>query len=447
MRRPDLPTGTVTLVFTDIAGSTKLLSALGRERYAHELQGHRETLRSVFARHDGIEVGTQGDACFYVFPTASQALDATNQGLAALQPGLIRIRVGIHSGSPLLTEEGYVGEDVHRASRIASAGSGGQALVSSTTAALINPDQFELVDLGIHQLKDLARPDRIYQLGSGSFPPIRSLSPSNLPIPTTPFLGRRSELERITVLLSDPGVRLLTLTGPGGTGKTRLAIQAAAESGAAFPDGQWWLSLAALSDPKLVLPALASTLGIDQRAENSADADLVTRLRGGKSLILLDNAEHLLPQLAIELGDVLPRAEGATFLVTSRAPLHVDAERELPIPAMSEADAELFIVTRAYAVGVEVKPSPSLGRLCNRLDRLPLAMQLAASRLKLFSVEQLESRLTHLIDLPGHRDAVKRQVTLRATIEWSDSLLTPEERTAFRRFTVFVGGATVDAVE
>ena len=234
-----LPTGTVTFVFTDIAGSTKLLDEFGEERYAFELDRHREALRTAFARHDGVEVGTEGDAFFFALPTASQALDAAAEGRQALERGPIRVRVGIHTGTPLLTEEGYVGMDVHRASRIASAGHGGQVLVSATTAALVDPDRFELLDLGYHRLKDLTRPERIFQLGAGSFPPVRSLSPSNLPAPATPFLGRRRELEQVTELLLDPDIHLLTLTGPGGTGKTRLAIQAAEGCADPFPVGRW----------------------------------------------------------------------------------------------------------------------------------------------------------------------------------------------------------------
>ena len=442
-----LPTGTVTFVFTDIAGSTKLLDEFGAERYAFELDRHREALRTAFARHDGVEVGTEGDAFFFALPTASQALDAAAEGREALERGPIRVRVGIHTGTPLLTEEGYIGMDVHRASRIASAGHGGQVLVSATTAALVDPDRFELLDLGYHRLKDLTRPERIFQLGSGSFPPVRSLSPSNLPAPATPFLGRGRELEQVTELLGDPDVRVLTLTGPGGTGKTRLALQVAADCSESFPDGRWWVPLAPLSDPRLATSALATVMAVDERPDGELSSDLAARLTTGATLVLLDNAEHLLPSLAAELAPIVSRAEGATFLVTSRAPLHLDAEYEFPVPGMSAEDAELFVVSRAKAVGVELEPTLGLAALCERLDHLPLAMQLVVSRLKTFSIDQLVQQLAHVLDLSGKRDADPRQQTLRTTIEWSHSLLGSNEKVAFRRFSVFAGGATIDAIE
>jgi predicted ATPase/class 3 adenylate cyclase len=443
----DLPSGTVTFVFTDIAGSTGLLDELGDERYAKELAEHREALRAVFVRHEGAEMGTAGDAIFVAFATASQALDAASGGIQALERSRIRVRVGVHTGTPLLTDEGYAGMDVHRASRIAGAGHGGQVLVSSTTAALVDAERFELVDLGLHRLKDLTQPERIFQLGSGVFPPIRSLSPSNLPVPTTPFLGRRSELDRVRELLSEPGIRVVTLTGPGGTGKTRLALQAASECTDAFPDGLWWVELAPLSDPGLVLSALATVTGVEERPDVALSSDLATHLATGRSLVLLDNAEHLLPSLATELAPVISGAVGATFLITSRGPLRLNAEHEFAVSAMSPEDAELFIVSKAKATGLELESSQALATLCERLDRLPLAMQLALARLKVFSVEQLAERLTHVLDLPGPRDADPRQRTLRATIEWSHSLLSPDEMTAFRRLSVFAGSATIDAIE
>jgi predicted ATPase/class 3 adenylate cyclase len=442
-----LPSGTVTFVFTDIAGSTRLLDELGEERYAHELERHRQVLRSAFARHDGVEVGTEGDAFFFAFSTASQALDATTEGLHALRRGPIRVRVGVHTGTPLVTGEDYVGMDVHRASRIASAGHGSQILVSATTAALVDTDRFELVDIGYHRLKDLTRPERIFQLGRGSFPPLRSISPANLPVPVTPFLGRRGELEKVTGLLRDPDLRLLTLTGPGGTGKTRLALQAAADCADSFPDGRWWVPLASLSDSRLSVSALATVIGVEERPDGELSSDLASRLSSGVSLVLLDNAEHLLPSLADELAPFIARAEGATFLITSRAPLHLDAEHEFPVPGMSAEDAEMFVVSRGKAMGVELERTLALAALCERLDYLPLAMQLVVSRLKTFSIDQLVQQLAHVLDLSGQRDADPRQQTLRATIEWSHSLLGSNETVAFRRFSVFAGGATIDAIE
>jgi predicted ATPase len=441
----DLPQGTVTFVFTDIAGSTRLLHDLGQDRYTQALVSHREALRAAVLPNEGIEVGTEGDSFFFVFPTASQALDAASAGLQALRGSGIEIRVGVHTGTASLTKEGYVGMDVHRASRIAGAAHGGQVLLSGVTASLVDPERYELRDLGDHRLKDLPRPERILQLGPGVFPPIHSLSPSNLPPPTAAFLGRREELEGVKGLLADPSVRLLTVTGPGGIGKTRLALEAARESAELFPDGRWWVALGPLSGARFVLPALAAAIASDEPREVAIE-ELAARLRPG-SLVLLDNAEHLLPSLSRELAPLFARVEGVTFLVTSRAPLHLEPEREYELWPMNREDATSFFLSRAKAVGMELEPSAALTKLCERLDRLPLAMQLAAPRLKLFSIEELTEALSKVLDLEGQFDADPRHRTLRATISWSYSLLAPGERAAFRRLSVFAGSATVQAVE
>jgi predicted ATPase len=404
------------------------------------LAEHRRVLRAAFAAHGGVEVDTEGDAFFVAFPTASGALDAARDGLEALATGPITVRIGVHTGTPLVTGEGYVGEDVHRAARIAASGHGGQVLVSETTAALAEAD---LTDLGEHRFKDLARPERVFQLGGTAFPPIRSLSPSNLPVPTTPFLGRERELARVGELLGDASTRLVTLTGPGGTGKTRLAIQAAAEASDAFPGGLWWVALAPLADPTLVASEIADALGVE--VEGSLVDAVHARSGGRRTLLLLDNAEHLLPDLADEVTPLT--RDGATLLVTSRERLHLEAEREFAVPAMTAADAEAFLLDRAEALGVPLEPSAALRELAERLDRLPLAMQLAVARLRLFSVDQLLERLSTALDLAGHRDADPRQRTLRATIGWSYDLLAEEERALLRSMSVFAGGGTIDAVE
>ena len=401
----------------------------------------------AFARHHGIEVDSQGDAFFFVFRTPRDALEAASEGLIASRGGEVQVRIGVHTGTPLLTSDGYVGADVHRASRIADAGHGGQILVSATTATLVEADGFALVDLGKHRLKDLARPERLFQFGSDVFPPIRSLSPSNLPAPTTAFLGRRAELERVKAILADRNVRVVTLTGTGGIGKTRLALQAARESSERFPDGRWWVPLAPLSDPQLVRSALAAALATEEPREAVAASDPIPRLGTGSSLVLLDSAEHLLPSLAEELAPLIGGAEGATFLLTSRAPLHLESEFEYPVPAMSEDDATSFFLSRAKAAGIELEPSTAQSRLCERLDHLPLAMQLVAAQLKVFTIEQLTERLSHLLDVPGQRDADPRHRTLRAAIEGSHSLLSLEEQQAFRRISVFPAGATAEALE
>src|SRR2546423_1119584 len=256
----DLPSGTVTFLFTDVEGSTKLLRELGAAAYAAALAEHRRILREAFGAHGGVEVDTQGDAFFVAFATAPGALAAPAPALDELSAGPIRVRMGVHTGTPHVGEEGYVGVDVHRAARIAAAGHGGQVLISASAAALLGTDG--LLDLGEHRLKDLSAPERIYQLGEEDFPALKSLYRTNLPIPATPFLGREHELAEVCGLLED--ARLLTLTGPGGTGKTRLGLQAAAEAAERYPDGIFWVPLAPLRDSQLVLV----TAGHGPRAED-----------------------------------------------------------------------------------------------------------------------------------------------------------------------------------
>jgi predicted ATPase/class 3 adenylate cyclase len=443
--RTDLPSGTVTFLFTDVEGSTKLLHELGDAAYADALGEHRRLLREAFVRHGGVEVDTQGDAFFAAFPTATGALDAADAFQEALGSGPIRVRVGIHTGAPLATDEGYVGVDVHRAARIAAVGHGGQVLVSATTASVVG--DHALVDLGDHRLKDLPAPERLYQLGDGSFPPLKTVSPSNLPVPTTPFVGREPELGAAVDLLADPGTRLLTVVGPGGIGKTRLAIRAANESTSAFPGGSWWVALAPLHDTALAITAISEVLGIREDAEADLGASIERQLGGRRTLLLLDNAEHLLPELGERVGRLLESAPSLVLLVTSRERLQLAGERIFEVPVMSPDDAETFFLARAGALGSPVEPSAALTTLIERLDRLPLALQLAAARLRLFSVEQLLEGIAARLDLSsGERDADPRQRTLRSTIAWSHELLSDEERTLFRRLSVFAGGATIEAV-
>ena len=277
----DLPFGTVTFLFTDVEGSTKLLHELGAAAYGAALAEHRRILREAFGAHGGVEVDTQGDAFFVAFPTAPGALAAAAAALDGLSTGPIRVRMGVHTGTPHVGDEGYVGVDVHRAARIAAAGHGGQGLISGSTAALLGTDG--LRDLGEHRLKDLSAPERIYQLGEEDFPPLKSLYRTNLPIPATPFLGREHELAEVSELLED--AHLLTLTGPGGTGKTRLGLQAAAEAAERYRDGIFWVPLAPLRDSELVLVTAGQVLGAkDGLAEHLADKSL---------LLLFDNFEHV----------------------------------------------------------------------------------------------------------------------------------------------------------
>ena len=435
MRR-DLPSGTVTFLFTDVEGSTKLLHSLGAEGYADALAEHRRVIREACSAEGGVEVDTQGDAFFFAFPTAPGALAAAAVFTEALTSGSIAVRVGLHTGTPLVAQEGYVGGDVNRAARIAACGHGGQVLVSSSTAQLV---ELELTDLGEHRLKDLSAPERIYQLGDGDFPALKSLYRTNLPVPATPFLGREQELAEVVELLTADDARLLTLTGPGGTGKTRLALQAAGLASDAYPDGVFWIPLAPLRDPTLVLATAAQTLGSKNGlAEHIADKAM---------LCLFDNFEQVVGA-APELAELVSACPNLDVLVTSRERLRVGGEQTYPVPPLAEEDGEALFVTRAQAVEPSFTPSEAVRELCLRLDELPLALELAAARTALFSPEQLLEKLSQRLDLlRGERDADPRQQTLRATTEWSYELLSEEEQRLFRRLAVFVGGCTYEAAE
>ena len=428
----DLPAGTVTFLFTDVEGSTKLLHELGAEAYAEALAEHRRVIREAAAAHGGVEVDTQGDAFFVAFPTAPGALAAAAAARDALA---IPVRMGLHSGTPLLTEEGYVGPDVHRAARIAAAGHGRQILVSSSTAALVDA---ELCDLGPHRLKDLSAPERIFQLGDGEFPPLKSLHQTNLPIPATPFLGREKELPEVVGLLD--GTRLLTLTGPGGSGKTRLALQAAALAAEGYPDGVWWVPLAPLRDPQLVLSTASQALGgRNGPAEHIGDK---------RMLILLDNFEQV-ADAAPDVAQLLSSCPNLAVLVTSREPLHVSGEQEYAVPPLAHEEGVGFFLARARAAVPAFKPDEHVSEICQRLDDLPLALELAAARVKALTTQQIIERLQRRLPLltGGARDAPERHRTLRATIEWSYELLTEDEQELFAELGVFRGGCTLDAAE
>jgi len=433
----ELPTGTVTFLFTDIEGSTRLLHELG-DAYADALAEHRRLLREAFNGHRGVEVDTQGDAFFVAFARATDALAAAAEAQRALEPGPIRVRIGVHTGEPALTDEGYVGMDVHRAARIAAAGHGGQVLVSQSTRELTSDDG--LRDLGEHRLKDLTSPERIFQLGEGDFPPLKSLNQTNLPVQPTSLIGRERELGEVLALIR--GHRLVTLSGPGGSGKTRLALQAAAELAEEFRDGVWFVSLAALRDPKAVLPTIALTLGVSQ------SQTLEEHLEQKQSLLVLDNFEQLL-EAAPQVSEALRQAPAVKLLVTSRAPLHLTGEREYPVPPLEDDDAVALFVERVRAAKPAFEPDEHVGEICRRLDNLPLAVELAAARTNVLVPSQLLERLEQSLPLlsGGARDAPERQRTLRATIDWSYELLTDEEKQLFRRLAVFAGSFDLDAAE
>jgi predicted ATPase/class 3 adenylate cyclase len=431
---PELPAGTVTFLFTDIEGSTRLLLELGDE-YADVLAEHRRSLREAFARHGGVEVDTEGDAFFVAFGRAKDALAAAVEARDALDDGPVQVRIGLHTGEPLLTEHGYVGIDVHRAARIAAAGHGGQILVSQSTRDLVGPDG--LRDLGQHRLKDLTAAERIYQLGGGEFPPLESLNRTNLPTASTALIGRERELTELRDLFAG-GARLVTITGAGGSGKTRLALQVAAELADAYPDGVFFVALAAIQDPALVRSALAQ----------STEVRHIEDLCHAEAFVVLDNFEHLLAS-AGDLAPLLALAPAVKLLVTSRVRLNLSEEREFPLEPLSQDDAVTFFLDRARAVRREVRLEPAVGDICRRLDGLPLALELAASRLKVLDpmllLERLGRRLPVLTG--GARDAPERHQTLRATIEWSYGLLEAPLQELFRRVSVFAGSFSLEAAE
>jgi predicted ATPase len=428
--RRELPFGSVTLVFTDIEGSTRLLKELGAKAYEEVLAEHRRQLRETFGRRGGVEVDTQGDAFFFAFPSAPEAVAAAGEGQDALSGGPIRVRMGLHTGSPHVGREGYVGEDVHLAARIAAAGHGGQVLVSQATNTLVDG---ELADLGEHRLKDFAEPVWLFQLGQERFPPLKTISNTNLPRPVSSFVGREREVAEVVELLRD-GARLVTLSGPGGSGKTRLAIQSAAELVPEFRNGVFWIGLAALRDPALVAETVAKTLGArDSLGEHVGEREL---------LLLLDNFEQVI-EAAAELASLLESCPNLSVLVTSRERLRVRGEVEYPVAPLQPPEAVELFCARS-----QLPPDDDIFELCARLDDLPLAVELAAARVSVLSPAQILERLSQRFDLlKGRRDAEARQQTLRATIEWSYDLLDEGERRLFARLSIFAGGCTVEAAE
>jgi hypothetical protein len=405
----DLPSGTVTLLFTDIEGSTRLLHELG-DGYAAVLDDHRRTLRTAFSAHGGVEVDTQGDASFAAFSRASDAVAAAARIQRGLADGPIRVRIGLHTGEPLLTDEGYVGVDVHRGARVCAAGHGGQVLLSQPTRDLVDAD---VRDLGKHRLKDLLEPERLFQLGAGEFPPLKTLDWTNLPVQPTPLVGRERELADAAGLLREH--RLLTLVGPPGTGKTRLAAQLAAELADEF-DQVSWVALQDVLDPELVEPTIAQTVGVTD--------DLAGHLRDRHALLVLDNLEQVIA-CGPRLNALVAGSSEVRLLATSREPLHVTLERSYPVSPLPEDDAIVLFCERASAVRPGFKANGGVAEICRRLDGLPLAIELAAAWVRVLTPEALLGRLEERLPLltGGARDLPDRQRTLRSTIAWSYDLL------------------------
>jgi predicted ATPase/class 3 adenylate cyclase len=447
---PELPTGTVTFLFTDIEGSTVLLHTFG-DRYAEVLAEHRQLLREAFERRNGVEVDTQGDAFFVAFARASDALTAAAEAQKALAGGPVRVRIGIHTGEPLVTQEGYVGPDVHRAARIASAAHGGQVLFSQTTRDL-HDAWSQVRDLGDHRLKDLSEPLHLYQLGHDEFPPPKTLSRTNLPVQPTSLIGRERELEQVTALVSQEDVRLVTLTGPGGAGKTRVGLHVGAELVEEFSSGVFFVALAPIREPGLVLSTIAKSLGLREVPDEALDETLERYLTDKQLLLLIDNFERLL-DAAPAVVALLRQAPRLKLLVTSREPLHVTGEHEYAVPPLSSGDALALFSERAQGVRADFRltadNAAAISEICDRVDGLPLAIELAAARAKLLPLQALRARLEERLPLltGGPRDAPARQRTLRATIEWSYDLLDESDQALFCRLGAFVGGCTFDTAE
>ncbi|HEY8170046.1 MAG TPA: adenylate/guanylate cyclase domain-containing protein [Candidatus Limnocylindria bacterium] len=471
----DRPSGTVTFLFSDVEGSTRLLRALGAERYRSVLDAHRRIVRGAIASHRGEEVDVQGDAFFVAFHSAQDAVaaaaDAQRMLAAHEWPDAndVRVRIGIHTTEAIATDEGYIGIGVHTGARICAAAHGGQVLLSQTASELVAEEHgIELIELGSFRLKDLAAPQQLHQLAidglPARFPRPRTLDnhPTNLPLQATQLIGRAREAAEVAALLEKDETRLVTLTGPGGAGKTRLALQVAADLVDDFPDGAFFVALAGVADPELVIPTIGQALSVSEAAGQSLSAFL-----GPKRLLLvLDNLEHIIGA-APAVAALLSQAPGVRAIATSQEPLHIGAEQVYPLAPMSlpnlarspdaatalESEAVVLFAERARAVqpgfAVTDENAAAIAELCVRLDGLPLALELAAARTGLLSPEAILARLGQRLTLltGGSRDQPARLQTLRNTLTWSHDLLTDAERGLLARLSVFAGGFTLVAAE
>ena len=495
MTEPDpLIRGTFTFLFTDIEGSTDLVRSIGRERYGELLDRHRAILREVWGRHAGVEQSTEGDSFFVVFAEAPAAIRAAVEAQRAVlaepwpDDAPIRVRMGLHSGGAEKTGESFVGLNVNRAARIAAVARGGQVIVSGLTRDLLADEPVEgidLRDLGDHRLKDLTAPVRLFQVVAdglpGEFPPLRTLDarPNNLPTQLTTFIGRDAELEEAAELLAT--TRLLTLTGPGGTGKTRLSLQLAARSADDFPDGVFFVPLEPIRDPMLVAPRIAGALGVAEGTARPIADSLADWLRDKRLLLVLDNFEQVVAAAPI-VADLLRAAPEIKAVVTSRAVLHVSGEQEYPVPglpvppdpsqlsamdrlnqggenlpidpvALGQYAAVRLFIERAGAVrpgfAVTNQNAPAVAAISARLHGMPLAIELAAARIKILSPDAILVRLDQQLDVlaAGSRDLPARQQTLRGAIAWSYDLLDKGGRRLLDRLSVFASGCDLDSAE
>ena len=450
------PSGTVTFLFSEVADADRLLGELGAQ-YRNELDEHRRVLQAVFARHGGVEVEAQGAGFFVAFATAHDATAAAREAQEALATGPVRVQVGLHTGEPMLTEDGYLGVDVHRASRIMDIAHGGQVLLSQATRELLDAT-VDVRDLGVHRVEGLSDPLHLYQLGTADFPPLRTVPRTNLPAQLTSFVGREREREELAALI--PGTPLVTLTGVGGCGKTRLALEAARRALPDFRDGVHVAELATLTKPQFVADAVAGALGAPERGERPM-TDLLAEYLRSQSLLVLDNCEHLLEACASLVTRLLSTCPGLRVLATSREPLGVPGERvyrlqPLPVPDRGDSpvdpagsDAVTLFLERAAATGWEPDTSAetleTIASICRELDGLPLALELAAARTQVLSVGEIAARLDDRFRfLRSSRGSHEpRHETLGATMAWSYGLLTEDERALLARLSVFAGGFTL----
>jgi predicted ATPase/class 3 adenylate cyclase len=475
---PELPTGTVTFLFTDIEGSTRLLQRVG-DAYSDLLATHSRILREAIAAGGGVEVQTEGDAFFAVFPTALGAVHAAVQAQRVLSShpwrdgNVVRVRMGVHTGQGVLSGEQYVGLDVHRAARIAAAGHGGQVLVSDAARALARdamPVGVSVRDLGRHRLKDIEQPEHLHQLVieglPDGFPSIRTLDArlTNLPLERSSFVGREHEEREVVALLERS--RLLTLTGPGGIGKTRLALKVAADQLGRFTDGVYLADLSPMTDVTLVPAAIATALMLREQPGRDIVDSLADHLRDRELLLVLDNLEQVVEAASV-VGRLLDTAARLRVLATSRVPLHLTGEQEYPVPPLAlpdpfsssdfetlrDSEAVTLFMHRATAVHPGLRltadTAPSVAQIAVALDGLPLAIELAASRARLLAPDAILTRLGSRLSLltTGAGDLPQRQRTLRSTLEWSHDLLEAQQQILFARLGTFSGGWTLGAAE
>ncbi len=475
-----LPSGTVTFLFTDLEGSTKLWEQYpGAMKFA--LARHDEILRQAIEGHGGRVVKNTGDGFHAVFDTVQSGIAAALAAQQAVsgaawdevKPHSLRVRMALHTGEAQERAGDYYGPALNRAARLMSIANGGQTLLSATTADLVRdqlPEGASFRDLGEHRLRDLVRSEHIYQLIHpalpSDFPPIRSIDafPNNLPVQLTSFIGRERELAEARRRLES--ARLLTLIGPGGTGKTRLSLQLGADLLPAFPDGVWLAELASLTDPALVLQSVAGVFRLHEQLGMPLNELLIDYLREKSLLLILDNCEHLIDACADVADQVLRACGSLKIIISSREALGITGETVYRVPplslpnedrctpaALAQSESAQLFVERASAANprfaLAEQNAQAVGQICRRLDGIPLALELAAARVTAFSPEQIASHLDDRFRLltGGSRTALPRQQTLRALIDWSYELLSADERTLLRKLSVFAGGWTLEAAE